>query len=140
MAESEESTEIVQTEIPEQTAEISIEYVHKPTPIACGLYPKYVKTLQEADEVMHRFENNTKSRFCVWRSPKDFGHSGMGFSEADSLSCARLETSFMIFSCWGNKCKRINMFFLHYVNDFQLLELLFPPKRQTVKVTICDVV
>ena len=81
MAESEESTEIVQSEVPAETLDESMAYVHKPTPITSGLYPKYVKTLQEADEVMHRFENNTKSRFCVWRSPKDFGHSGMCFSD-----------------------------------------------------------
>lgn len=40
------------------------------------LYPTYVRTLQEAEEVLNRFENNTKSRFCVWRSPKDFGKAG----------------------------------------------------------------
>ena len=84
MAESEESIETVQSEIPAPTPEISVEIVHKCTAIASGLYPKYVKTLQEADEVMHRFENNTKSRFCVWRSPKDFGHSGMCFSDDGS--------------------------------------------------------
>jgi hypothetical protein len=94
MAESEQSSEVVESEIPVQTPEVSIEYVHKPSPIASGLYPKYVKTLQEADEVMHRFENNTKSRFCVWRSPKDFGHSGMAFSEEDNASLPLGEASF----------------------------------------------
>lgn len=81
MAESEVTTDVQQSELPDEKPEISIENVHKPTPIASGLYPKYVKTLQEADEVMNRFETNTKSRFCVWRSPKDFGHSGMCSSE-----------------------------------------------------------
>lgn len=38
-------------------------------------YPFYVKTLQEAEEVLHHFENNTQTRFCVWRCPKDFGAS-----------------------------------------------------------------
>ena len=39
------------------------------------VYPVYVNSLQEAEEVLHRFENNTKTRFCVWRCPKDFGAS-----------------------------------------------------------------
>ena len=39
------------------------------------VYPIYVNSLQEAEEVLHRFENNTKTRFCVWRCPKDFGAS-----------------------------------------------------------------
>lgn len=39
------------------------------------VYPTYVNSLQEAEEVLHRFENNTKTRFCVWRCPKDFGAS-----------------------------------------------------------------
>lgn len=84
MAEIEQNIETVASEIPAETPEVSEECIHKPTAIASGLYPKYVKSLQEADEVMHRFENNTKSRFCVWRSPKDFGHSGMVFSDEDN--------------------------------------------------------
>ena len=79
-----ENAESVQSEIPEEKPEISNVERRKSTPIESGLYPKYVKTVQEAEEVMHRFENNTRSRFCTWRSPKDFGHSGMYFSEAST--------------------------------------------------------
>ena len=38
-------------------------------------YPVYVKTLTEAENVLHRFEGNTKNRYSVWRCPKDFGNS-----------------------------------------------------------------
>ena len=38
-------------------------------------YPVYVKTLIEAEDVLHRFEGNTKNRYSVWRCPKDFGNS-----------------------------------------------------------------
>ena len=38
-------------------------------------YPVYVKTLTEAEDVLHRFEGNTKNRYSVWRCPKDFGNS-----------------------------------------------------------------
>lgn len=62
-----------------EIAEVSNEEVETAAPVTSTLYPAFVRTLQEADEVLHRFENNTKSRFCVWRSPKDFGHSGNGF-------------------------------------------------------------
>ena len=38
-------------------------------------YPVYVKSLSEAEDVLHRFENETKNRYSVWRCPKDFGNS-----------------------------------------------------------------
>ena len=38
-------------------------------------YPVYVKSLLEAEDVLHRFENETKHRFTVWRCPRDFGNS-----------------------------------------------------------------
>jgi hypothetical protein len=107
MAESEQSSEAVESEVAAETPEVCVENVHKPTAIASGLYPKYVKTLQEADEVMHRFENNTKSRFCVWRSPKDFGHSGMDFSEGN----LNLQQVLRKISCSEIKNKQINMSF-----------------------------
>lgn len=80
--ESSEVTEVV--EIPTEESKTT-------PPAANTLYPAYVRTLQEADEVLHRFENNTKSRFCVWRSPKDFGHSGMASS---ALYCMCFEISY----------------------------------------------
>ena len=38
-------------------------------------YPVYARSLAEAEEVLHRFENDTKNRYSVWRCPKDFGSS-----------------------------------------------------------------
>ena len=38
-------------------------------------YPVYVSLLSEAEDVLHRFENDTKNRYSVWRCPKDFGNS-----------------------------------------------------------------
>lgn len=61
----------------DQVAEVSVEETAAAQ--SSTLYPNYVRTLQEAEEVLNRFENNTKSRFCVWRSPKDFGKAGNGF-------------------------------------------------------------
>ncbi|XP_028409957.1 uncharacterized protein LOC114532613 [Dendronephthya gigantea] len=38
-------------------------------------YPVYARSLAEAEEALHRFENDTKNRYSVWRCPKDFGSS-----------------------------------------------------------------
>jgi hypothetical protein len=38
-------------------------------------YPVYVKSLVEAEDVLHRFEKETKHRYTVWRCPRDFGNS-----------------------------------------------------------------
>ena len=49
--------------------------VDKDETLSNSAYPVYVKSLHEAEEVLHRFENDTKTRFSVWRCPKDFGNS-----------------------------------------------------------------
>ena len=49
--------------------------VNKDETLINATYPVYVKSLSEADDVLHRFENDTKTRYSVWRCPKDFGNS-----------------------------------------------------------------
>ena len=43
--------------------------------LTAAAYPVYVNLLSEAEDVLHRFENDTKNRYSVWRCPKDFGNS-----------------------------------------------------------------
>ena len=49
--------------------------VNKDETLINATYPVYVKLLSEAEDVLHRFENDTKTRYSVWRCPKDFGNS-----------------------------------------------------------------
>ena len=49
--------------------------VNKDETLINATYPVYVKSLSEAEDALHRFENDTKTRYSVWRCPKDFGNS-----------------------------------------------------------------
>lgn len=40
-----------------------------------GQYPVYVTSLSEAEDVLNRFQNDTKNRYSMWKGPKDFGAS-----------------------------------------------------------------